>query len=82
MPSKPSRKTGFAEAPQAAFEAAAPSDLTGDPELLRALTEADTASLGPKVWTPWRECLVETLTARTREVLPRATAERTPGQAR
>ncbi|HVI28315.1 excinuclease ABC subunit UvrB [Hansschlegelia sp.] len=44
MPSKPSRKTGFAEAPQAAFDAAAPSDLTADPELLRALGRGGAAA--------------------------------------
>ncbi len=35
-------------------------------ELLRALTEADTASLGPKVWTTWRRTLLDELTSRTR----------------
>src|SRR5690554_5468627 len=38
-------------------------------ELLRALTEADTASLGPKVWTTWRETLLDELTSRTRAYL-------------
>jgi [protein-PII] uridylyltransferase len=37
--------------------------------LLRALTEADTASLGPKVWTAWRESLVNELTGRTRALI-------------
>jgi len=36
-------------------------------ELLRALTEADTASLGPKVWTAWRRTLLDELTTRTRD---------------
>ena len=40
-------------------------------DLLRALTAADTASLGPKVWTTWRRTLIDQLTAHTRSWLRR-----------